>query len=123
MYGIGISDNFDLWGPLAVPHNDNCFIYLLYILKLFFIYKTIKEPLRLRLESDSDFNEAFINCVHNDISGRSLQISHMCFCVCVCDMPVQSEDHVPEVAEEMVSQCAERLEQEACKELFMECTK
>uniref|UniRef100_A0AAR2J839 G protein-coupled receptor kinase n=1 Tax=Pygocentrus nattereri TaxID=42514 RepID=A0AAR2J839_PYGNA len=34
-----------------------------------------------------------------------------------------SEDHVSEVAEEMISKCAERLEQEACKELFMECTK
>ncbi|XP_062867124.1 G protein-coupled receptor kinase 6 isoform X2 [Trichomycterus rosablanca] len=35
----------------------------------------------------------------------------------------KSEDHVPEVPEEMVSKCAERLEQEACKELFMDCTK
>uniref|UniRef100_A0A8B9HXQ0 G protein-coupled receptor kinase n=1 Tax=Astyanax mexicanus TaxID=7994 RepID=A0A8B9HXQ0_ASTMX len=35
----------------------------------------------------------------------------------------KSEDHVAEVSEEMASKCAERLEQEACKELFMECTK
>lgn len=40
--------------------------------------------------------------------------------LCVC---VQSEDYVPEVTEEMVTKCAERLQQEACKELFMECTK
>uniref|UniRef100_A0A8C1YZE3 G protein-coupled receptor kinase n=1 Tax=Cyprinus carpio TaxID=7962 RepID=A0A8C1YZE3_CYPCA len=33
------------------------------------------------------------------------------------------EDNVPEVTEEMVTKCAERLQQEACKELFMECTK
>uniref|UniRef100_A0A8B9I1G0 G protein-coupled receptor kinase n=1 Tax=Astyanax mexicanus TaxID=7994 RepID=A0A8B9I1G0_ASTMX len=32
----------------------------------------------------------------------------------------KSEDHVAEVSEEMASKCAERLEQEACKELFME---
>ncbi|XP_067233105.1 G protein-coupled receptor kinase 6 isoform X1 [Chanodichthys erythropterus] len=35
----------------------------------------------------------------------------------------KSEDYVPEVTEEMVTKCAERLQQEACKELFMECTK
>ncbi|KAG9351947.1 hypothetical protein JZ751_023198, partial [Albula glossodonta] len=35
----------------------------------------------------------------------------------------KSEDHVPEIVEEMVSKCAQRLEQEACKELFKECTK
>uniref|UniRef100_A0A4W4H651 G protein-coupled receptor kinase n=1 Tax=Electrophorus electricus TaxID=8005 RepID=A0A4W4H651_ELEEL len=34
-----------------------------------------------------------------------------------------SEDHVPEVTEEMVSKCAARLKEEACKELFMECTR
>uniref|UniRef100_A0A672RC89 G protein-coupled receptor kinase n=1 Tax=Sinocyclocheilus grahami TaxID=75366 RepID=A0A672RC89_SINGR len=33
------------------------------------------------------------------------------------------EDYVPEVTEEMVTKCAESLQQEACKELFMECTK
>uniref|UniRef100_A0A9J7XUK1 G protein-coupled receptor kinase n=1 Tax=Cyprinus carpio carpio TaxID=630221 RepID=A0A9J7XUK1_CYPCA len=33
------------------------------------------------------------------------------------------EDNVPEVTKEMVTKCAERLQQEACKELFMECTK
>ena len=36
---------------------------------------------------------------------------------------VQSEDHVPEVEEAMMAQCAERLQQEACKELFKDCTK
>uniref|UniRef100_A0A671MHN2 G protein-coupled receptor kinase n=1 Tax=Sinocyclocheilus anshuiensis TaxID=1608454 RepID=A0A671MHN2_9TELE len=36
---------------------------------------------------------------------------------------LQSEDYVPEVTEEMVTKCAESLQQEACKELFMECTK
>lgn len=36
---------------------------------------------------------------------------------------LQSEDYIPEVTEEMVTKCAERLQQEACKELFMECTK
>ncbi|KAF4098320.1 hypothetical protein G5714_020350 [Onychostoma macrolepis] len=36
---------------------------------------------------------------------------------------LKSEDYVPEVTEEMVTKCAERLQQEACKELFMECTK
>ncbi|XP_026855885.2 G protein-coupled receptor kinase 6 isoform X2 [Electrophorus electricus] len=35
----------------------------------------------------------------------------------------ESEDHVPEVTEEMVSKCAARLKEEACKELFMECTR
>uniref|UniRef100_A0A671ME56 G protein-coupled receptor kinase n=1 Tax=Sinocyclocheilus anshuiensis TaxID=1608454 RepID=A0A671ME56_9TELE len=35
----------------------------------------------------------------------------------------KSEDYVPEVTEEMVTKCAESLQQEACKELFMECTK
>ncbi|XP_076836925.1 G protein-coupled receptor kinase 6 [Brachyhypopomus gauderio] len=35
----------------------------------------------------------------------------------------QSEDHIPEVTEEMVSKCAVRLKDEACKELFMDCTK
>ncbi|KTG05871.1 hypothetical protein cypCar_00028562 [Cyprinus carpio] len=35
----------------------------------------------------------------------------------------KSEDNVPEVTKEMVTKCAERLQQEACKELFMECTK
>uniref|UniRef100_A0A672T333 G protein-coupled receptor kinase n=1 Tax=Sinocyclocheilus grahami TaxID=75366 RepID=A0A672T333_SINGR len=34
-----------------------------------------------------------------------------------------SKDYVPEVTEEMVTKCAECLQQEACKELFMECTK
>ncbi|KAL2094709.1 hypothetical protein ACEWY4_009428 [Coilia grayii] len=34
-----------------------------------------------------------------------------------------SEDHVPEVVEELVQKCAEGLEQEACKELFKESTK
>uniref|UniRef100_A0A8C1RTW5 G protein-coupled receptor kinase n=1 Tax=Cyprinus carpio TaxID=7962 RepID=A0A8C1RTW5_CYPCA len=32
----------------------------------------------------------------------------------------KSEDNVPEVTKEMVTKCAERLQQEACKELFME---
>ncbi|XP_051959993.1 G protein-coupled receptor kinase 6 isoform X2 [Xyrauchen texanus] len=35
----------------------------------------------------------------------------------------KSEDYIPEVSAEMVTKCAERLQQEACKELFMECTK
>lgn len=35
----------------------------------------------------------------------------------------QSEDHVSEVEEAMMAQCAERLQQEACKELFKDCTK
>uniref|UniRef100_A0A673NGP0 G protein-coupled receptor kinase n=1 Tax=Sinocyclocheilus rhinocerous TaxID=307959 RepID=A0A673NGP0_9TELE len=34
-----------------------------------------------------------------------------------------SMDYVPEVTEEMVTKCAGCLQQEACKELFMECTK
>uniref|UniRef100_A0A674P500 G protein-coupled receptor kinase n=1 Tax=Takifugu rubripes TaxID=31033 RepID=A0A674P500_TAKRU len=37
--------------------------------------------------------------------------------------PLQSEDHVPEVEEAMLVQCADRLQQEACKELFKDCTK
>uniref|UniRef100_A0A673N7M1 G protein-coupled receptor kinase n=1 Tax=Sinocyclocheilus rhinocerous TaxID=307959 RepID=A0A673N7M1_9TELE len=35
----------------------------------------------------------------------------------------KSMDYVPEVTEEMVTKCAGCLQQEACKELFMECTK
>ncbi|MBN3280890.1 GRK6 kinase, partial [Polyodon spathula] len=35
----------------------------------------------------------------------------------------RSEEHVPEIPEELVCSCAERLEQEACKELFKECNK
>lgn len=35
----------------------------------------------------------------------------------------QSEDHVSEVEEAMMAQCADRLQQEACKELFKDCTK
>uniref|UniRef100_A0A8C4FD32 G protein-coupled receptor kinase n=1 Tax=Dicentrarchus labrax TaxID=13489 RepID=A0A8C4FD32_DICLA len=35
----------------------------------------------------------------------------------------KSEDHVPEVEEAMMAQCAERLQQDACKELFKDCTK
>lgn len=35
----------------------------------------------------------------------------------------KSEDHVPEVEEAMMAQCTERLQQEACKELFKDCTK
>ncbi|KAM9788923.1 G protein-coupled receptor kinase 6 [Neosynchiropus ocellatus] len=34
-----------------------------------------------------------------------------------------SEDHVPEVEESMTLQCSERLQEEACKELFNHCTK
>uniref|UniRef100_A0A8B9HWK1 G protein-coupled receptor kinase n=1 Tax=Astyanax mexicanus TaxID=7994 RepID=A0A8B9HWK1_ASTMX len=41
----------------------------------------------------------------------------------VLDKFLNPKDHVAEVSEEMASKCAERLEQEACKELFMECTK
>lgn len=37
--------------------------------------------------------------------------------------PLQSEDHVPEVEEAMAAQCADRLQQDACKELFKDCTK
>lgn len=37
--------------------------------------------------------------------------------------PLQSEDHMPEVEEAMSAQCADRLQQEACKELFKDCTK
>uniref|UniRef100_A0AAQ4RMS1 G protein-coupled receptor kinase n=1 Tax=Gasterosteus aculeatus aculeatus TaxID=481459 RepID=A0AAQ4RMS1_GASAC len=33
------------------------------------------------------------------------------------------EDYVPEVEQAMMAQCAERLQQEACKELFKDCTK
>ncbi|XP_061754784.1 uncharacterized protein grk6 isoform X4 [Nerophis ophidion] len=35
----------------------------------------------------------------------------------------KGEDHLPEVDETMKTQCAERLHQEACKELFKDCTK
>ncbi|XP_041078803.1 G protein-coupled receptor kinase 6-like isoform X3 [Polyodon spathula] len=35
----------------------------------------------------------------------------------------RSEEHVPEIPEELVCSCTERLEQEACKELFKECNK
>ncbi|KAG7232082.1 hypothetical protein INR49_009581, partial [Caranx melampygus] len=35
----------------------------------------------------------------------------------------KSEDHVPEVEDVMKAQCTERLQQEACKELFKDCTK
>ncbi|XP_049447327.1 G protein-coupled receptor kinase 6 [Epinephelus fuscoguttatus] len=35
----------------------------------------------------------------------------------------KSEDHVPEVEEAMMAQCTERLQEEACKELFKDCTK
>ncbi|XP_010790294.1 G protein-coupled receptor kinase 6-like [Notothenia coriiceps] len=35
----------------------------------------------------------------------------------------KSEDHVPEVEDAMMAQCNERLQQEACKELFKDCTK
>ncbi|XP_077403134.1 G protein-coupled receptor kinase 6 isoform X2 [Vanacampus margaritifer] len=35
----------------------------------------------------------------------------------------KSEDHVPEVDESTVARCAERLQQEACKELFKDSTK
>uniref|UniRef100_A0A4W6G8Z3 G protein-coupled receptor kinase n=1 Tax=Lates calcarifer TaxID=8187 RepID=A0A4W6G8Z3_LATCA len=40
--------------------------------------------------------------------------------VCLC---CRSEDHVPEVEDVMMAQCTERLQQEACKELFKDCTK
>ncbi|XP_029527039.1 G protein-coupled receptor kinase 6-like isoform X2 [Oncorhynchus nerka] len=35
----------------------------------------------------------------------------------------KSEDHIPELGEDMVGQFTERLEQEPCKELFNECTR
>lgn len=35
----------------------------------------------------------------------------------------RSEEQVPEIPEELACSCAERLEQEACKELFKECNK
>ena len=35
----------------------------------------------------------------------------------------QSDDHVPEVEDAMLAQCSERLQQDACKELFKDCTK
>uniref|UniRef100_A0A4W5NNM5 G protein-coupled receptor kinase n=1 Tax=Hucho hucho TaxID=62062 RepID=A0A4W5NNM5_9TELE len=35
----------------------------------------------------------------------------------------KSEDHIPELEEDMVGQFTERLEQEPCKELFNECTR
>uniref|UniRef100_H3CQ96 G protein-coupled receptor kinase n=1 Tax=Tetraodon nigroviridis TaxID=99883 RepID=H3CQ96_TETNG len=37
--------------------------------------------------------------------------------------PLQSEEHVPEVEEAMSAPCADRLQQEACKEVFKDCTK
>lgn len=36
---------------------------------------------------------------------------------------VQSEDHVPEVEAAMMAQCRDKLQREACKELFKDCTK
>lgn len=44
-------------------------------------------------------------------------------CVCFFFFAVQVEDYVPEVEQAMMAQCAERLQQEACKELFKDCTK
>ncbi|CAB1453268.1 unnamed protein product [Pleuronectes platessa] len=35
----------------------------------------------------------------------------------------KSDDHVPELEDAMMAQCSERLQQDACKELFKDCTK
>lgn len=56
----------------------------------------------------SELQSELIHCFH---------LNFMCF------FPVQSEDHVPEVEEAMMAQCTERLQQEACKDLFKDCTK
>uniref|UniRef100_A0A8C8GBU1 G protein-coupled receptor kinase n=1 Tax=Oncorhynchus tshawytscha TaxID=74940 RepID=A0A8C8GBU1_ONCTS len=42
---------------------------------------------------------------------------------CVKFLDAVSEDHIPELGEDMVGQFTERLEQEPCKELFNECTR
>ncbi|MGH0162683.1 UNVERIFIED_CONTAM: hypothetical protein FKN15_070907 [Acipenser sinensis] len=43
--------------------------------------------------------------------------------LCPITVSLQSEEQVPEIPEELACSCAERLEQEACKELFKECNK
>uniref|UniRef100_A0A8C9WXP3 G protein-coupled receptor kinase n=1 Tax=Sander lucioperca TaxID=283035 RepID=A0A8C9WXP3_SANLU len=48
---------------------------------------------------------------------------HCVYLDLTCVFSVQSEDRVPEVEEAMMAQCGEKLQQEACKELFKDCTK